>query len=79
VDQDTRAAASALVRRPALWGTAAAAGLRHLPRRPTRPRSAEPWIRFRMETAYGRERSTPTAHDLVTWLRWARAWPKVRR
>ncbi len=74
-----REAASALVRRPGLWGTAAAAGVRHLPRRATRPRDAEAWLRFRMETAYGRERAVPTAHDLVTWLRWARSWPRVKR
>lgn len=79
MDRELREPASALVRQPGLWVAAAAAGVRHLPRRPTRPRTAEPWLRFRMETAYGRERSTPTGHDLVTWLRWARAWPRVRR
>ena len=41
-------------------------------------RTAEPWLRFRMETAYGRERSTPTGADLVTWLRWLRSWPRAR-
>lgn len=76
---DVREPAVALARRPRLWGAAAAAGLRHLPRHPTRPRDAEAWLRFRMETAYGRERAVPTGHDLVTWLRWVRAWPRVRR
>lgn len=79
MDRDLRAAASALVRRPGLWGAAAAAGARHVPRHPTRPRDAEAWLRFRMETAYGRERSVPTGSDVVTWLRWVRAWPRVRR
>ncbi|HMJ74941.1 MAG TPA: hypothetical protein VK507_03160 [Iamia sp.] len=79
MDRDLRDATAALVRRPSLWGAAAAAGVRHLPRRITRPRSAEPWLRFRMETAYGRERSVPTGGDVVTWLRWVRAWPRARR
>ncbi len=79
MDRDVRDAASALVRRPRLWGAAAAAGVRHVPRRPTRPRDAEAWLRFRLETAYGRERSVPTGSDVVTWLRWVRAWPRVRR
>lgn len=79
MDPDLREVASALVRRPDLWAAATVAGVRHLPRRWTRPRSAEPWLRFRMETAYGSDRATPTGPDLVTWLRWARAWPRVRR
>ncbi|HEX7132707.1 MAG TPA: hypothetical protein VF228_09030 [Iamia sp.] len=79
MDRDVTEAASALVRRPGLWGAAAAAGARHLPRRLTRPRSAAPWLRFRMETAYGRERRVPTGPDVVTWLRWVRAWPRARR
>lgn len=75
-DPELRQAATAVARHPGLWGTAVAAGARHLPRR---GRSAEPWVRFRLETAYGRERSVPTRDDLVTWLRWARAWPRSRR
>lgn len=74
--KDEAAAAVAVARRPVLWATAAAAGARHLPRR---GRSAAPWLRFRMETAYGRERTVPTSGDLVTWLRWARAWPRAKR
>lgn len=79
MDRDGREAATALVRRPGLWAAAATAGVRHLPRRLAHPRDAEAWLRFRMETAYGRERSVPTGHDLVTWLRWVRAWPRARR
>lgn len=75
-DPEARAAAVELARRPVLWPTAVAAGARHLPRP---GRSAGPWLRFRMETAYGRERSLPTGDDLVTWLAWARAWPRSRR
>lgn len=79
MDRDGRDAASALVRRPGLWAAATTAGVRHLPRRRLHPRDAEAWLRFRMETAYGRERDMPTGHDVVTWLRWVRAWPRVRR
>ncbi len=75
-DPDLRRAAAAVARRPSLWATAVVAGARHVPRR---GRSAGPWLRFRLETAYGRERTVPTADDLVTWLRWARAWPRARR
>ncbi|QYG92784.1 hypothetical protein HC251_10320 [Iamia sp. SCSIO 61187] len=78
MDRDLPQAASALARRPGLWGTAARAGVRHLPRRGRGARAAEPWLRFRIETAYGRERSTPTGADLVTWLRWLRSWPRAR-
>lgn len=82
VDPDLRRSAIALAREPRLWPTAAVAAGRHLPdgwwRGPTALRAAEPWLRFRLETAYGLERATPTPADLITWLRWARAWPRVR-
>lgn len=60
---------------PSLWVAGAVAGARLVPRR---RRSPAPWLRFRVETAYGAERRTPTPHDLLTWLRWVRAWPRVR-
>lgn len=76
-------AARALARRPDLWGAAAGAAVRHLPRRwwrgPGAVREAAPWLRFRLETSYGAERRTPAPGDLLTWLRWTRAWPRARR
>lgn len=68
----------ALLRRPWLWPAAVVAGVRHLPRRWRRPGSAGPWLRFRLETAYGDERSTPTGDDLVTWLSWTRTRRRPR-
>lgn len=80
---DLRQAAGEVARHPELWPTAAAALGRHLPqgwwRRPLAVRAAAPWLRFRLETAYGVERSVPPGGDVVTWLRWARAWPRPRR
>ncbi|HXH58192.1 hypothetical protein [Iamia sp.] len=82
-DPARRQAAIAVAVRPDLWPSAARAARRHLPSRwwrgPGALRSAEPWLRFRLETAYGTERGTPPAGDLVTWLRWLRTWPRVRR
>jgi hypothetical protein len=76
------AAGRAVLRRPALWPTAVAAGARLLPARWWRGReaaaAAEPWLRFRIETAYGAERGTPTPEDVVTFLRWLREWPPGR-
>lgn len=37
-----------------------------------------PWMRFRLETAYGDERSIPTGDDLVTWLSWTRTRRRSR-
>jgi len=72
------AAGRAVVTRPALWPSAVAAGARHLPTRWWTGRraaaGAEPWLRFRIETAYGTERATPTPDDVVTYLRWLRDW-----
>ncbi|CAN5513093.1 hypothetical protein BH24ACT4_BH24ACT4_26190 [soil metagenome] len=79
-DPDLRRSAVALARRPSLWPSAAVAAGRHLPtewwRGPASVRAAAPWLRFRLETAYGTERTSPTAADLVTWLRWLRSWPR---
>ena len=74
--RDELAVVTAVARRPRLWPTAVVAGARLVPRR---GRSAGPWVRFRLETAYGPGRAVPTAADVVTWLRWARAWPRARR
>lgn len=81
-DPDLRPVAAALARHPLLWPAGAATAVRHLPdgwwRSAAARRRAVPWLRFRLETAYGAERATPTGDDLVTWLRWARAWPRAR-
>ncbi|HYI61826.1 MAG TPA: hypothetical protein VEW93_08490 [Acidimicrobiales bacterium] len=78
--EPTRRVVGAVARRPWLWAAAAGAVARHAPRRWWRgPRAAAPWLRFRLETAYGAERARPAAGDLVTWLRWCRAWPRARR
>lgn len=82
MDPEARELATAVARRPSLWATVARAGMLHRPRRwwsrDTVQRTT-PWLRFRMETAYGTERAVPTGSDAVTWLRWLRAWPSVRR
>lgn len=82
-DHELRDAAVELARRPALWPAALGAAARHLPdgwwRSPEAVRAAVPWLRFRLETAYGSERTTPTSDDVVTYLAWLRSWPRRRR
>jgi hypothetical protein len=77
-------AGAALARHPALWGTAArqvlvlaAAGWwRHAPYLPV----PDPdYLRFRLQTAYGDAEREPEPSDLVTYLHWCRAWPRVAR
>lgn len=72
----------AVAGRPGLWPTAVTAGARLLPARWWTGRRAaaraEPWLRFRIETAYGPERTTPTPGDTITFLRWLREWPPGR-
>lgn len=66
---------------PTLWAPAIVAARRHLPRgwwRGGGLREADPWLRFRLETAYGASAAAPSAEDAVTWLRWCRAWPRVQ-
>lgn len=73
----------AVVVRPSLWWTALRVGLRLAPRgwwrRPPHLPLPDPeYLRFRMVTAYGGEGDTPAdPGDLVTYLRWCKAWPKV--
>jgi len=74
--------ATAVAGRPVLWPTLVRAAAAFRPRRwwnRDAVRRATPWVRFRMETAYGTDRAVPTAADVVTWLRWLRAWPRSRR
>lgn len=70
------AVAGALVRRPALWGTALAQlGRLAAPgwwrRAPFLPLPDVDYLRFRLETQYGDDRS-PEPGDVVTYLHWCR-------
>ncbi len=72
------AVATAVIRRPALWATAAVQ-VRRLARpgwwrqRPFLPVPDAAYLRFRLETQYGNDRS-PEPADVVTYLRWCRAF-----
>jgi hypothetical protein len=72
------AVASAVVGRPALWGTALAAiGRLAAPgwwrRRPYLPNPDTKLWAFRMVTAYGRPDADPTPADVVSYLEWCRS------
>jgi len=85
VIQDRPAVSTAMVTavlaHPSLWATA----LRQLRvlaptgwwrRRPFLPLPDPAYLRFRMVTAYGGDGDrSPDPEDLVTYLRWCRAWP----
>jgi hypothetical protein len=71
--------AVAVVLRPALWFTAlgqvrrlAAPGWWR--RRPFLPLPDAEYLRFRLTTAYGTDRA-PEPEDVVTYLRWCKAFP----
>ncbi len=69
-------ALGALARRPSLWGTAfVQAGRTARPgwwrRPPFVPVPDLRYVRFRLETQYGRQ-GTPEPDDLVVYLRWCR-------
>lgn len=36
------------------------------------------YLRFRMVTMYGDAHAQPRAEDLITYLRWCKAWEKSR-
>lgn len=75
-------AALALAAHPALWGTAVRQVLvlavdgwwRRAPYLPLPDRA---YLRFRMQTAYGDPDRPPEPGDVLTYLKWCRAWPKV--
>jgi hypothetical protein len=75
----------AVVRRPSLWWTAVVLVFRLAPdgwwrRRPHLPVPDPAYLHFRLVTAYGGEGvAPPDPQDLVTYLRWCRAWPEVLR
>ncbi|MCY4193051.1 MAG: hypothetical protein OXF04_01970 [bacterium] len=62
-----------LLGHPSLWITAMrmARRLRMLPDRG--------YLRFRMVTMYGDASAQPRAQDLITYLRWCRAWEQSKR
>jgi hypothetical protein len=75
------AAVLAVARRPSLWATALAqvfrlAGRGWWRRLPFLPLPDPDYLRFRLMTAYGIDEA-PDPDDLVTWLRWCRAWDRV--
>ena len=75
----------AVLRRPSLWWTALVVVVRLAPdgwwrRPPFLPLPDPSYLRFRGVTAYGGDGSAPMdPDDLVTYLRWCRAWPEVTR
>jgi hypothetical protein len=75
-------AAAAVVVRPWLWSTALRQVARLAPtgwwrRSPLLPLPDPDYLRFRLITAYGGTGSAPSPHDVVTYLRWCRSWPRV--
>ncbi len=78
------AATGALVRHPELWTTAVRQALVLAPPGWWRSRPWLPWpdpayLRFRLQVAYGDPNRRPEPADLVTYLHWCRAWPRVTR
>lgn len=75
----------AVLVRPSLWWTALMVVRRHAPagwwrRAPRLPLPDPAYLRFRYVTMYGGEGDgPPEPSDLVTYLRWCRAWPEVTR
>ncbi len=75
-------AAVAVVRHPALWGTALRQIAKLAPRgwwrrSPFLPLPDAAYMKFRMVTAYGGDGSDPRPEDLLTYLHWCKAWPEV--
>ncbi|MEX0767597.1 MAG: hypothetical protein WD029_03905 [Microthrixaceae bacterium] len=71
----------AVLGHPGLWGTAIRQMFRLAPagwwkRAPFLPVPDSAYLHFRMVTAYGGDGSTQAEpEDLITYLRWCRAWP----
>jgi hypothetical protein len=77
-------AAFAVVQHPPLWFTAvrqllvlAAPGWWR--RAPFLPLPDPQYLRFRLQTAYGDPSRAPDADDVITYLHWCQAWPKLAR
>jgi hypothetical protein len=72
----------ALAIRPELWGTAVRQVLvlavdGWWRRAPFLPVPDAAYLRFRFQTMYGDPDRAPDPDDVVTYLRWCRAWPRV--
>ena len=75
-------AVAAVAVRPALWPTGVRQVLRLAPkgwwrRSPHLPLPDAGYLHFRMQTAYGDPQAAPRPADVVTYLHWCRAWPRV--
>lgn len=75
-------AAVALASHPSLWGTAvrqvfvlAVDGWWR--RAPFLPLPDRAYLGFRFQTMYGDPDRPPAAQDVITYLHWCRAWPKI--
>jgi len=73
----------AVLRRPSLWLTALRQAGRMAPtgwwrRPPFLPRPPVEFVAFRQLTATGSSTGAPRPDDVVTWLAWCRAWPRIR-
>ena len=77
-------AGASLARHPALWGTAVRqvlvlAGAGWWRRSPFLPLPDPDYLHFRLQTAYGDPTRAPEPADILTYLHWCRAWPRVAR
>ena len=73
---------AAVLDRPVLWPTAVRALFSLAPRawwrrKPWLPRPDEAFLRFRTVTAFGPDPQPPPPAEVVSYLRWLRAWPRV--
>ena len=71
----------AVVRHPALWGTAVRQARRLVPRgwwrrRPYLPLPAPGYLQFRLVTQYGDNVRRPLPADVLNYLRWCRDWER---
>ena len=77
-------AGAAIAVHPELWFTALRQLLLLAPvgwwrHRPWLPTPDPGYLRFRLQTAYGDPNRDPEPADVVTYLHWCRAWPRVTR
>jgi len=75
-------AALAVAMRPRLWGVAVGQMIRLArpgwwKRAPFLPLPDTEYLRFRLVTAYGDPNRAPEPADMVAYLHWCRAWPRV--
>ena len=75
---------AAVLARPVLWPIALRVAARLVPRRwwrhrPWLPLPDPAFLRFRMVTAFGSDPAPPPPAEVVSYLHWCRAWPRVVR